>query len=111
MGLATVPVLSGTRTLSEILLRLKHNVRTLSEEFGHKTERLVKEAEALGLVVTEEDRGVFSIMGDSDAVIEVCYIRTGYKQWPSLEALSRTSENIRNAIGTLLRKADVMVRL
>ena len=42
------------------LLRQKHSTKKIKEKFGHNIERLVKEAEALGLVVTDEDREVFS---------------------------------------------------
>ena len=37
------------------LLRQKHSVETIRKEFGQNTERLVKEAEALGLVVVHEE--------------------------------------------------------
>jgi HEPN domain-containing protein len=63
------------------LLRQKHSVKKIKGNFGHNTKRLVEEAEALGLVVTDEDREVFS-KADTDAIIEARYIRTGAKNWP-----------------------------
>jgi hypothetical protein len=93
------------------LLRQKHSVERISKKFGHKTKRLVKEAEKLGLVVTDGDREVFSIMGDTDAVIEARYIRTGAKTWPTFEALRPTCKSVRDSVGGLLRKAGVIVRL
>jgi HEPN domain-containing protein len=71
------------------LLRQKHSVKKIKEKFGHNTKRLVEEAEALGLVVTDEDREVFS-KADTDAIIEARYIRTGAKNWPELEELRHT---------------------
>jgi HEPN domain-containing protein len=94
------------------LLRREHNVATLTKKFGHNTERLVREAEALGLVVTDEDRDdVFSVMGETDAVVEARYIRTGPKNWPQLEVLRRTCKRVRDDVGRLLSKAGVPVRL
>jgi HEPN domain-containing protein len=94
------------------LLRQEHSVRTLSsKKFGHKIQRLVKEAERLGLKVADEDRDVFSLVADTDAVIEARYIRTGFKRAPTLEGLARTSENVRSAVGVRLREMGVSVRL
>jgi hypothetical protein len=93
------------------LLRQKHSIVVVREEFGHNTQRLVKEAEKIGLVPDDEDREVFSIMGDTDTVIEARYIRTGAKTWPTIEGLNRTSKSVRNGVGSLLRGAVVMVRL
>jgi hypothetical protein len=56
------------------LLRQKHSVEAMREKFGHKTKKLVKEAVNLGLVPDDEDHDVFSIMGDTDTVIETRYI-------------------------------------
>lgn len=61
------------------LLRLEHSVATLSSRtFGHDIERLVTEAESLGLVLAAEDREV--LLGiDIEAMLEARYIRTGAK--------------------------------
>jgi hypothetical protein len=94
------------------LLRHEHSVQTLSSnEFGHKIQRLVKEAERLFLKIEDEDREVFSLVADTDTVIEARYIRTGSKSLPALEGLKRTSENVRNHVGARLRELGVMVRL
>jgi hypothetical protein len=90
----------------------EHSVQTLSSnEFGHKIQRLVKEAERLFLKIEDEDREVFSLVADTDTVIEARYIRTGSKSLPALEGLKRTSENVRNHVGARLRELGVMVRL
>jgi HEPN domain-containing protein len=93
------------------LLRQKHSVEAIRKKFGHNTRRIVKEAKKLGLVTDDEDRQVFSLMGDTDAVIEARYIRTGAKTWPTFEALNRTCKSMRDSVGSLLRGAGVMVRL
>jgi hypothetical protein len=93
------------------LLRQTHSVAALSSrKFGHKTERLVKAAEALGLAVKDDDREVFSLI-DANVVTESRYIKTGAKTWPATEALCRTCKNVRDGVGRLLRRNDVMVRL
>ena len=66
------------------LLRQKHNVETITK-FGHNIERLVKEAEALGLVIADEDREVF-FKADTKAILEARYIRTGPNAGRSLQS-------------------------
>ncbi len=70
----------------------------------------MEEAEAPGLVVTDEDREVFS-KADTDAIIEVRYIRTGANNWSELEALRDTCKHVRDGVGDLLFKAGVPVWL
>jgi hypothetical protein len=71
----------------------------------------VKDAETLGLFVTAGDREVFAVMTDTNALIEMRYIRTGTTTPLDLKALSRTCKSVRDSIGDLLRKAGVPVRL
>jgi len=92
------------------LLRQKHSVKKIKENFGHNTKRLVEEAEALEFVVPDKDRGVFS-KADTDAIIEARYIRTGAKNWPELEELRHTCKRVRDGVGDLLFKAGVPVWL
>jgi hypothetical protein len=91
---------------------MQYSVSTLSsKEFGHKTERLVEGAEALGLVVEDGDHEVFSLIADTNVVMESRYIKTGAKRWPAIEALGRTCKNTRDGVGRLLRERGVMIRL
>ena len=93
------------------LLRQEHSVEAIKKNFGHNTKRLVEEAEKLGLFVTVGDRKVFAHLGDTDALIEMRYIRTGSKTLLSFKALSLTCKNVRDSVGSLLREANVPVRL
>ena len=61
------------------LLRQKHSVKTIRDQFRHNIQKLVEEAETLGLVVACEDRDVFAVMEDTDVLLEMRYIRTGSK--------------------------------
>jgi hypothetical protein len=92
------------------LLRQKHNVETITDKFGHNIKRLVKEAENLGLFVTAGDRDIFATLADTDALIEIRYIRTGPKALLNLQALSHTCKSVRDSVANLLRKAGVPVR-
>jgi hypothetical protein len=64
-----------------------------------------------GLIITDDDAAVFSLIGDTDVLIEFRYIRTGAKTWPTLEELNRACNNIRNCVGNLLQKNKLPVRL
>jgi hypothetical protein len=86
------------------LLRRKYGVKKLSD-IGHKMKRLLKDAQ------TDDDAAVFSLIGDTDVLIEFRYIRTGAKTWPTLEELNRACNNIRNCVGNLLQKNKLPVRL
>jgi hypothetical protein len=86
------------------LLRQKHSVQILTDKFGHNIKRLVQEAEALGLVVADGDRDVFSV--DPDTMIEMRYIQTGSKTTqPTLQNLCRTCKSVRDNVCGILRKA------
>ena len=93
------------------LLRQHYGVDDLSKRFGHKIARMTAEAEKHGLFIMDEDREVFALMGDTDVVIRARYIRTGSGNFHALEGLDRTCKSLRESVGTLLRKAGVMVRL
>jgi hypothetical protein len=98
------------RLAFEAPLRQKHNVVETITKFGHNIERLVKEAEALGLVIADEDREVF-FKAHTKAILEARYIRTGRKRWPQLAELRRACKRVRDGVGDLLRQAGVPVRL
>jgi hypothetical protein len=73
---------------------------------GHDFERLLPEAERLGLVLGDEDREV--LLGiDIEAMLEARYIRTGPKSLP----LENTCKRVRDSVGAPLSKAGVPVRL
>lgn len=93
------------------LLRQKYGIDEVRTQFGHNTLRLVGEAENLGMQVMEADREVFSLMGETDAVIESRYLRTGSKQWPTFESLDRTCKSLRGSIGRILGDKGVLVRV
>jgi hypothetical protein len=98
------------------LLRQKHSVKTIRDEFRHDIKKLVAEAETLGLVVSCEDRDVFAVMEDTDVLLEMRYIRTGTKtslETIELGKLRRTSLSVRDRVaealllkGDLIRRAD-----
>jgi HEPN domain-containing protein len=92
------------------LLRQKHSIVTV-RKLGHRIKLLMREAETLGLVVGDDDRAVLTLIDDTDAMIDSRYIRTGTKRLATLDALSRTSKSIRDAVGTVLRRNRVPVRL
>ena len=92
-------------------LRRHYDVDDLSKKFGHKIARMTKEAEKHGLLIMDEDREVFALMSDSDVVIRSRYIRTGSGNFHTLEGLDRTCKSLRKSVGTILRKAGIMVRL
>jgi hypothetical protein len=81
------------------------------EQLGHKTGRLTNRARKLGLSLTERDSEVFAIMANTDAVIRSRYIRTGAFTWPRLEALDDACQNLRDEVGSALRKAGLVIWL
>jgi HEPN domain-containing protein len=91
------------------LLRRTYSVRVLSsKKFGHNLQRLLKAAEALNLVVADEDRELLSKI-DTEAMLDARYIRTGPKNWQA-EKLRHTCERVGDGVGDLLHKAGVLVR-
>jgi HEPN domain-containing protein len=93
------------------LLRQKYSMATVRNKFGHQIKLLMREAESLGLVVSENDRTVLTLINDTDAMIDSRYIRTGTKLLIELKALRRACKSIRDGVGAILRRNDVPVRL
>jgi HEPN domain-containing protein len=93
------------------LLRQKHSMATVRNKFGHQIKLLMREAETLGLIVNENDRTVLTLINHTDAMIDSRYVRTGTKLLVELKALRRTCKSIRDGVGTILRKNDLLVRL
>lgn len=81
-----------------------------SKKFGHSTRDLTERAEKLGLEFDDEDRDVFGLMSDTDAIIRSRYLQTGYFEWPTLEALNRVCKSLRVSVGDALRKKGIHVR-
>jgi len=88
-------------------LRLQgFTVRKLaSRNLGHNFKNLADEAEAHGLPYMEEDRHIFRLMAETDAVIRSRYHRTGAFYWPTTDGLDRTCKSIREPIGKALKNA------
>jgi hypothetical protein len=92
------------------LLRQKHRIATV-RKLGHRIRLLVREAETLGLVISDDDCAVLALIDDTDAMLDSRYIRTGTKRLATFEALRGTCQNIRDGVGTILANNDVPVRL
>ena len=87
-----------------------HSVREIKGTFGHSIERMRKRAKHLGFDFMDEDSDVLTLMEDSDIVIGSRYIRTGYKDVPTIEALERTAKSFRETTHDAARSAGLMVR-
>ncbi|MEO4043436.1 HEPN domain-containing protein [Hoeflea sp. CAU 1731] len=85
------------------------SIPELRKNFGHSALKLAVEAQRYGIQFDEEDMEVFSYMTDTDAVIDSRYLRTGYFNRPTHEALDRTCQSIRQLIGTALKKKGYSV--
>lgn len=83
----------------------------LRTKFGHDVIRLSNKAERLGLRLTDEDKGVFILMSETDAVIRSRYLITSSCNWPSIPELERICENLRTLIAQELARQKLPVRL
>ena len=72
-----------------------HTVDDLERKFRHDIKRMRKRATALGFDFMDEDLVVLSYMEQTPIVINSRYIRTGYFQRPTNEALERTATSLR----------------
>ena len=98
--------------LKAFLRRHDYTPRELAtRKFGHDTLRLSNKVAKLGIHFDDEDVQAFKMMRKTDAVIRSRYIQTGSYNWPTLEALDRVCESLRQLIGEELRKGGVMVRI
>jgi HEPN domain-containing protein len=75
-----------------------HSVRDLLA-IGHDAAKLREAAIGRGLQLDDEDVEVLTLMRETDAVIGSRYIRTGYFQRPTIEALDRTCTSLHINVG------------
>jgi len=81
------------------------------KEYGHDTLKLTQRAEELGLWYMDEDREVFALMADTDAIIRSRYLEVGPFTVPANEALDRVCDSLRQTIGEGLKASGLPVRL
>jgi hypothetical protein len=94
------------------LLRMHgHTVRDLSQNFGHRTAKLIRRAVELGLVLTEQDKVLLDWIGKTDEVIRSRYFKQGFRRLPEREELERLCANLHSNVGEALRKGGVPVRI
>lgn len=88
-----------------------YSVRDLRTQFGHNSVKLRDEAKRHGLHFDDEDVAVLSYMGETDAVMETRFLRTGYFERPAEEALNRTCKSLHKSVGEALKGKGFPVRL
>lgn len=81
-----------------------------SNKFGHKASRLGNRAAELGLFLSDEDIEILRIMAETDIVIRARYIRTGRFSIPSLDAVDRTCQSLRESVCQAIKQTGTFVR-
>lgn len=88
-----------------------HTVREMEKEFRHDIKRIRERASVLDFQFMDEDLVVLGYMESTDVVMKSRYIRTGYLESPTVEALERTASSLRETTCIAVReKSGVMVR-
>lgn len=85
------------------------SVRKL-ENISHRIKELYDTSEKHGLFFMDEDVEVILLMSKADTIIRSRYIATGYFNWPTKEALSRTCASLHETIHKILKDAGELVR-
>jgi hypothetical protein len=86
--------------------------RTVADlkRIGHRVVDLAEAAKDAGLVLDAESAEILSHIEENDIAIEARYIVTGFKQAPTLEALSATSERLDGVVCSALAGRGFAVR-
>jgi hypothetical protein len=89
-----------------------HTVRDLGsrQKFGHDMNKLTERAAELGLRFDVEDRHLFKIVAETDAVIRSRYHRTGAFHWPTIDGLDRVCDRLHGSIRDAMRAAGFPAR-
>ncbi len=77
--------------------------------YGHNLKKLVKDAKKHGLALESDDSEVLSLMRTAGDMIDLRYIKVGWKMAPELEALETTSNNIYRLVGLALRDKGICI--
>ena len=85
-----------------------HTVADLaSRKFGHDYTQLQKRATELDFFFMDEDLVVLEWLAKSDMWIRSRYIRTGYFEEPTSEALDRTAKSLRESVRQELKAKGI----
>lgn len=79
-------------------------------EIGHDLAKLQTECQKRGLALDDEDVELMETLATKSNVIKARYLEIGYSQVPSIEALDRTGESLRQKVRAALKAAGVGVR-
>ncbi len=77
--------------------------------YGHNLNKLVEVVTKRGLALGSDDSEVLSLMPTADDMIDLRYIKVGWKLAPELEALETTSNNIYRLVGLALRDKGISI--
>ncbi|WP_379069415.1 hypothetical protein ACHMW4_03845 [Mesorhizobium sp. UC22_110] len=81
-----------------------------SSKFGPRTDRLSSRASDCRLTFDDEDIEVLRVMAETDVVVRSRYIVTGYFTMPTLEAMDRACQSLRQSVGDAIQKTGTFVR-
>lgn len=90
---------------------LRLNKQTLHDIKGHKFVLLARKAAKFGMSFDDEDKLVFELLDSSDVVITARYLRVGLTTRPSMEALDRTCDSVRDLVAIRMKKDGEKIRL
>lgn len=78
--------------------------------FGHNVQALATEAVKRGLQLTAKDRSLVSFMPNTDAMIELRYLKVGVKTVPVIEEIEATCKSLYRLVAEALRSHGIHVR-
>lgn len=92
---------------------LRGNEHTLSElrKWGHNVASLAIAARADGLILRPSSVEVLAHIAQADVALEARYIVTGFKDIPTVDALSEIADELDNAVGHGLTNRGLPIRL
>lgn len=87
------------------------SVSQLRRSFGHDIGKLTCAAVDRGLWLDDEDKQVLGMMGRTDDLLAIRYIRTGPFTRPTHAAMDRTCRSLNETIGTALKERNYPIRI
>lgn len=75
--------------------------------FGHDFEKLLEAAHDRGLVLSDKDKAVATLLKEQESIRRSQYVETGHFTQPTVDALSNTCERLDQSLASALQSAGI----
>ena len=80
-----------------------------SRDYGHNITALAAEAKKRGLELTTKDEELLSFMPSTEDMIDLRYLKVGFRTVPDFEEIKETCENLYREVGLEIQNRGISI--